>query len=197
MKSQESYMSYYSTQWWVKLLAQSVECSPMVRETWVQSQVESYQRLQKWYLIPPCLTLSNIRYVSGVKWSNPGKEVAPSPTLGCSSNWKGSLLVTLDSGHRLYLFYLFKFIPVKGKEVTLAIFQIRFADSIFRANNPYNTRKKNRKKYTLILNIYRCSINTCFTILKSWWRYIKTETFKVNFPPFWITLFFCFLHTLT
>ena len=32
-----------------------VECSPMVWETWVQSQVASYQRLYKWYLIPPCL----------------------------------------------------------------------------------------------------------------------------------------------
>ena len=37
------------------------------RETWVQSQVESYQRLKKWYLMPPCLTLSIIRYGSRVK----------------------------------------------------------------------------------------------------------------------------------
>ena len=49
------------------------------------------QRLKKWYLIPPCLTLSNIRYVSRVKWSNPGKGVAPFPTPQCSSYWKGSL----------------------------------------------------------------------------------------------------------
>ena len=28
-----------------KILAQRLECSPMARETWVQSQVESYQRL--------------------------------------------------------------------------------------------------------------------------------------------------------
>ena len=28
----------------------------------------------KWYLIPPCLTLSIIRYGSRVKWSNPGME---------------------------------------------------------------------------------------------------------------------------
>ena len=27
------------------ILAQRLECSPMARETWVQSQVESYQRL--------------------------------------------------------------------------------------------------------------------------------------------------------
>ena len=31
------------------------------REIWVQSQVESYQRLKKWYLMLPCLTLSIIR----------------------------------------------------------------------------------------------------------------------------------------
>ena len=28
----------------------------------------------KWSLMPPCSTLSNIRYVSRVNWSNPGKE---------------------------------------------------------------------------------------------------------------------------
>ena len=41
----------------------------------VQSQVESYQRLKKWYLISPGLTLSIIRYVSRVNWSNPRKGV--------------------------------------------------------------------------------------------------------------------------
>ena len=58
----------------------SGKCSPMVQETQVQFQVASYQRFLKWYLIPPCLTLSNIRYVSRVKWSDPGKGVPPSPT---------------------------------------------------------------------------------------------------------------------
>ena len=43
-----------------------------------------------------CLTLSNIRYVSSVKWSNPGKGVAPSPTPRCSSYWKGSFRIALD-----------------------------------------------------------------------------------------------------
>ena len=57
----------------------------MVWETWVLSQVASYQRLLKWYLIPPCLALSNLRYVSMVKWSNPRKGVAPSPTHRCCS----------------------------------------------------------------------------------------------------------------
>ena len=66
-----------------------VECLPMAWETGVQSQVESYQKLKKWYLIPTCLTLNIIRYVSRVK-NNPGKGVVPSPTPQCSSYWKGS-----------------------------------------------------------------------------------------------------------
>ena len=56
----------------------------------------------KWYSIPPSVTLSNIKNVSRVKWSNPGKGVAPSPTPRCSSYWKGSLLVALDYGRQLY-----------------------------------------------------------------------------------------------
>ena len=79
-----------------------VECSPMVRKTWVQSQVASYQRLLKWYLILPYLTLSNIRYVSRVKSSNPRKGVVPSPTPWRISYWKGSLLVALNYGRQLY-----------------------------------------------------------------------------------------------
>ena len=54
-------------------------------------------------MIPPCLTLSNIRYISRVKWSNPWKGVAPSPTPRCNSYWKGSFLVTLDYGRQLFL----------------------------------------------------------------------------------------------
>ena len=51
----------------------------MARETWVPSQVESYPRLKEWYLMPPCLTLSIIKYGSRVKWSNPGKGVELPP----------------------------------------------------------------------------------------------------------------------
>ena len=57
----------------------------LIRETEVQSQVESYQRLKKWYLMPPCLALSIIRLGLRVKWSNPRKGVAPSPKPRCSS----------------------------------------------------------------------------------------------------------------
>ena len=96
-------------------MAQWVECSPMVRETKVHSQVESYQKLNKWYLISPCLTLSIIKCVSRVKWSNPGKGVAPSPTSRCTSYWNGSLPVALDYGRPIYftlLIYVSSFLLI-------------------------------------------------------------------------------------
>ena len=40
--------------------------------------------------MPPCLTLSIIRYVSRVKWSNPGKGVAPPLHLGVVAIEKGA-----------------------------------------------------------------------------------------------------------
>ena len=63
--------------------------------------------LKKWYLIPPCLTLSIIRYGSRVKWSNPGKGVAPSPTHLCSRYRKGGIRVTLDYCRQLIYIYIY------------------------------------------------------------------------------------------
>ena len=80
--------------------AERLECSSIAQKTGVQSQVESYQRFKKWYLMPPCLALSIIRYGSRAKWSNPRKGVTPFP--GCSSYWKGNFQVTLDYGRQLY-----------------------------------------------------------------------------------------------
>ena len=62
-----------------------VECLPMVWETGVQSQFESYQRLKKWYLMLPCLTLSIIRYGLRLKWCNPGNGVVSSSPPWCNS----------------------------------------------------------------------------------------------------------------
>ena len=49
------------------------------------------------------LNTQQYKVLSRVKWSNPGKGVAPSPTRLCSSYWKGSLLVALDYSRQLYL----------------------------------------------------------------------------------------------
>ena len=57
-------------------------------------------------MLPPCLTLSIIRYRLRVKWSNSGNGVVPFPTPRCSSYWKGSLQFALDYSYQLY-FYLY------------------------------------------------------------------------------------------
>ena len=61
----------------------------MVRETEVQSQVESYQRLKNWYLMPPYLTFNIIRYGSKVKLRNQGNGVVPSLHLSVVAIEKG------------------------------------------------------------------------------------------------------------
>ena len=48
-------------------------------------------------MIPPCLTLRIIRYVLRVKWSHPGKRVAPSTTSRCSTYWKGAFGLPLTT----------------------------------------------------------------------------------------------------
>ena len=77
---------------------------PVIWEIKIWSQVESYQRLKKWYLMLPCLTLTIIRHGSRIKWSNPGNGVVSSTTPRCSSFWKGSLEVTLNYGCQLYIY---------------------------------------------------------------------------------------------
>ncbi len=98
--------------------------------------------LKKWYLMPPCLTLSIIRYGSGVKWSNPGKGVAPCPSPWCSSYRKGSLRVTLDYGHQL----LYTNNGRKGK-INSIIQQRKFITvTVFTVNRKVGDRNRVRPK---------------------------------------------------
>ena len=48
-------------------------------------------KTEKMVLDPSCLIRNIIRYASRVMWSRPRKWVVPSPTLWCSSYWKGTL----------------------------------------------------------------------------------------------------------
>ena len=77
----------------------------MVQETWVQSQVASYQSPLKMVLDISLLNTQQYK-VSRLKWSNPGKGVALSPMPRCSNYWKGNLLVALDYGRQLSFFYI-------------------------------------------------------------------------------------------
>ena len=100
-------------------MSQWVECSSMVREIRVQSQVESYQKLfKKWHLIPPCLTLSFIRYVWRVKWSNQGKGVVPSPSprvVAIENGAFGSPSITVANFTTLLIYvYIYIYIYICG-----------------------------------------------------------------------------------
>ena len=75
----------------------------MARETWVQSQVESYQRLKKMVLDAPLLNTQNYKVWIKGKVELSRKGVAPCPTPLCSSYRKGNLRVNLDYGRQFYL----------------------------------------------------------------------------------------------
>ena len=58
----------------------------MVWETKVQSLVESYPKTKMMALNASLLNTQRYKVWNKGKWSNVGKEVAPSPTLQCNSN---------------------------------------------------------------------------------------------------------------
>ena len=103
---------------------------------WIPGRV--IPKTQKWYLMPPCLTLSTVRYRSRIKWSNPENGVASSSTLRCCSYWKESYLVAHYSGRQLidivywkqtkYLTTLHFGLP---SQVSFTIFPIVSIDSSF------------------------------------------------------------------
>ena len=67
------------------------------------------------------LTLSIIRYVSRVKWSIPGKGVAPSLQLGVEAIKKGAFRSPSDNGRQLY-FYFILLLESVGKTLCIRFF---------------------------------------------------------------------------
>ena len=60
-------------------------------------------KIQKCYMIPPCLTFSIIKHGSRVSGAIQRKWVAPFPTPQCRSYKKRNLQVTIDYGRSTYL----------------------------------------------------------------------------------------------
>ena len=133
-------------------------------------------------MIPPYLTLSNIRYVSRVKWSNPGKEVAPSLTPRCSNYWKGSLLVTLNYGRQLY-FFTFKhvvWVSLPNKEIV--------------SHQPNQTSIRDKQRHgqlTISCESYGCqtwlikwnAVSSGGVETAIWMRYIDANLFESHWVP--------------
>ena len=74
---------------------------------WGSIQGRVIPKTKKWYLIPLCLILSTIRYVSRIEWSNPGKGVVPSLHLGEVAIEKGAFgspLTTVANFTYVYIY---------------------------------------------------------------------------------------------
>ena len=148
-------------------------------------------------MIPPCLTLSNILYISRVKWSNEGKGVVPSPTPLCYSYWKRSLLVTLDYGRQHYFTY-FKERQGSPKTFTCIVYIYIY---IYREREIKNKVFRRRFYYThthiyIYIYIYYCKINHFFEL----WRNDATlqHILSTMFLRFWIQSFsFSWIKCLT
>ena len=106
-----------------------------------------------WYLL--CLTLSIIRYWSGVKWSNLGKRVVPSLTPWCSSYQKESLQVAFNYGHQLYL-YIYIYVNCEAyssfKRVSSNL--IIIPANIWLSVHRYKTQTVNASQYYLSSHQY-------------------------------------------
>ena len=79
-------------------------------------------KTKKMVLDTSLLTLSIIRYDSRVKWSNPGKGVAPSPKVRCSCYWKESFQVSLNNRRQsTILYYIIPFLIVYDIKIQIDI----------------------------------------------------------------------------
>ena len=74
----------------------------MAQETGVQSQIESYQRLKKWYLILLNPQHYKVWVKCKVKQSRETSITLPYISV-VSSYWKGSFQVSFDCSRQLYL----------------------------------------------------------------------------------------------
>ena len=114
----------------------------------------------KWYLIPPYLTLSNMRFLSRVKWSNPGNESRPPRHLDVVAIEKGAfwlpsttvanftlLSVTGCSYWNIYWFWYYKCIsPVSYFFNDSQIFIYLQTSTVWKKNSfeiHTNTKEKN------------------------------------------------------
>ena len=147
--------------------------------------------------MPPCLTLSNIWYVSRVKWSNPGKGVASFPTPQCSSYWKRSLLVALDYGCQLYASSIYPIFPLRmewnacekltNKSVATDCQNLKSWESIFPKavlifpKNFLNFRSNKSEKPTIV-NLYSYS-RICLIHCDSEVAFLRAEK-DAAFRPF-------------
>ena len=111
----------------------------MVQETGVQLQVESYQRLKKWYLIPPCLTLSTIRKGSSV---NLGVVTIEKGAFGSSSTKVTNFTLLTMNISVYYESFLKVLVNLLNSDIVVSEFELK---SGYYVHFRVNRLKKGRK----------------------------------------------------
>ena len=107
----------------------------MIWETWVQSQVESYQKLKKLYLMPPYLTLSIIRFRSRASGAIQGKELCLLLHLDIVAIEKGAFRLPLTMlGQCFYHYYYY-----------YGLFKTQTTDYLQRTNNKLGYQFKEKE----------------------------------------------------
>ena len=133
-------------------------------------------------MIHPCLTHSNIRYISRVKWSNPGKGIAPSPRPRCSSYWKGSLLVALDYGHHYFLLDRYPILSFENRYYKYILSKLKFLI------------KSLQWKFSFFVWKIITTFSLLFNLLLSKKQQYKTKKISHIFFTFYLIFPFVFLY---
>ena len=96
----------------------------------------------------------------GLKRSNQGNGVAPSPTPWCSSYWKESLQVTLDYGHQLYFLYIYIYIYIYNIVIHRQTVSFYQNSSVWLDTQDARSRDRNPSNFTLDLSFKHIHIHT-------------------------------------
>ena len=88
----------------------------MVQETGLQSEVESYQRFKKWFMIPCCLTLNVIIFTNpSARAGYDTRSIFKWSLSGLNSEYSFSLTSCLTKAEELSLPY---YLPIAGGRIT-------------------------------------------------------------------------------
>ena len=140
-------------------------------------------------MILPCLTLSDIRYVSRVKWNNPWKRVAPTPTPRCSSYWKKR---PLWSPTLLYIYvyiyiyiYIYIFSMCMLVHVFIYIYIYIYGEKLKNKTircEKLNTKESRRSNVSVSINHYQNLFKILSNVVR--WMFNSLTTFDNIFPMF-------------
>ena len=132
--------------------------------------------------MPPSLTLRIVRFVSRIKWSNPGNGVAPFLTPWFSRYRKGRLLFSLNFCRQFYLFYIYLPYRFTADNVNFSVDEVKIVFRVLLLGEGHSREVKRTKLHSvfeletpiLFPEIIPVSLSACFN-----WNMGSTNTFHL------------------